>query len=595
METYFLDEPGEYWVAAGIAFTSFEMIDAFALVTVAFGVDLQIGLLGTCAMTLPTGAPEPIAYVEIDIVASFTPSSGLLSVQGKLSPASFLYGGFCKLSGGFAFFVWFSGEDKGQFVVSLGGYHPAFKPPPQYPVVPRLTMAFGLGPFQVTGQAYFALTPAMMMAGLSMSATWSSGGVSAWLDAGIDFLFAWAPFHYEADAYINVGCSVDLGLLTLRVQIGADLQVWGPEFGGTAELDLDVVTCTIRFGAARSSPPPVGWDAFRNGFLPKDSGGTKTPLARQARRIRGMRAAALRLEASAAADAPTTNIVKASVAKGLAGTDVGGFDWIVDPNGFQIVTNSTIPSNDASWATSSTASATVPNTVSSYGANLTANGPYLLLPAKTFSDTLVWNPTIDIAAMNQTGVASYHAIALCKRSDTDPAGTYSDYVTTLSAEPILDAASAALWGPPGSKQADAAPLVLATLSGFSLTPIPRAPVQVNAVPLVELLFTDTAGTGFDRQSAWTNPAFTVSSSANKASLTITVHGGYEGTFDESGYVLSALANDWVTAQRDTLLNDLLANGFTTFRPAQIDVAELATHEALTDWPEIALLAAEVAA
>src|SRR5262245_51090331 len=42
LESVFLDEPGEYWLAAGIQFTSFEMINAFALVTAAFGVDFEI-------------------------------------------------------------------------------------------------------------------------------------------------------------------------------------------------------------------------------------------------------------------------------------------------------------------------------------------------------------------------------------------------------------------------------------------------------------------------------------------------------------------------------------------------------------------------
>ena len=70
---------GQYWVAAGISFTSFEMIEAQAVVSVAFGVEVQIGVVGTCAMSFPKGDGEenpPIAYVEIDVVASFTPADG---------------------------------------------------------------------------------------------------------------------------------------------------------------------------------------------------------------------------------------------------------------------------------------------------------------------------------------------------------------------------------------------------------------------------------------------------------------------------------------------------------------------------------------
>src|SRR6201988_1073202 len=110
-------------------------------------------------MSFPSREAYPVAYIEVNLIPSYRPSTGLLAVDGKLSPASFIYGGFCKLTGGFAFYAWFSGENQGNFVVSVGGYHPAFTKPDIYPAVPRLGMDFALGPFRVTGQAYFALTP----------------------------------------------------------------------------------------------------------------------------------------------------------------------------------------------------------------------------------------------------------------------------------------------------------------------------------------------------------------------------------------------------------------------------------------------------
>jgi len=49
---------GQYWVAAGIAFTSFEMIQAQAVVSVSFGVDLQIAWSGLLD-DLPDRRPLP--------------------------------------------------------------------------------------------------------------------------------------------------------------------------------------------------------------------------------------------------------------------------------------------------------------------------------------------------------------------------------------------------------------------------------------------------------------------------------------------------------------------------------------------------------
>ena len=61
-------------------------------------------------MSFPTAETYPVAYIEVDLIATFRPSTGELAVDGKLSPSSFIYGGFVKLSGGFAFYAWFSGE-----------------------------------------------------------------------------------------------------------------------------------------------------------------------------------------------------------------------------------------------------------------------------------------------------------------------------------------------------------------------------------------------------------------------------------------------------------------------------------------------------
>jgi hypothetical protein len=581
LEKIFNLSPGEYWVAAGIRFTSFSMIDAFVLVTVAFGVDFQIGVLGSCAMTLPKGAPIPVAYVEILLVASFTQSSGLLAVAGVLAPASFILGGFVRLSGGFAFDTWFSGPNQGNFVVSLGGYHPAYTKPDIYPSVPRLRMNFGLAALQVTGQAYFALTPAMMMAGISMSATWNSGPIKAWFNVGVDFLIAWAPFHYQASAYLSLGCSVNLGLFTLNVHVGATLDIWGPPFGGKATVDLDVVSFTITFGTPPAPAAPLGWTAFKENFLPGDS--KPSVAARQ-------RAARL-----SAADPPlATNVIKASVQHGLNQTDFEGYDWILDPETFVIVTNSTVPANNAQWALGASKMADIPNTVSSYNPPAApADLPYLLLPpdTKTFNADLVWNPALNIGPMSQTGVQSFHNIQLCKRGPNDPPGTFSQFIYAVTAQPLLLNSSAALWAPATDRKKVSDPsFVSFTLVGFEISPIPQNPAAIS-VPLIELLFAPGNKAWFTYQSRAVNPHFTVQSTVNpQKDLIITITSAWHSaTLPNEGYVLKSLADAWVTSQRAALAEDLVANGFSTYAPGKIDITKLATETALTDWPVVELL------
>jgi hypothetical protein len=564
------DRPGEYWVAAGVQFTSFEMIDAFALVTVSFGVDLQIALLGTSAMTFPKGDPAPVAYAEIDIVASFTPSTGLFSIFGVVSPASFVYGGFCHLYGGFAFDIWFSGEHRGDFVVSLGGYHPAFNKPAHYPAVPRLGMSFALGQLQVNGQAYFALTPGMMMAGLTVSAVWNTDSIKAWLNFDVDFLIAWAPFHYEANAFINIGCSVDTGLTTINAHLGANLIVWGPAFGGRVHVDLDVVAFTIEFGAAATLPLPVGWSGFKNQFLPKE---TAKPQA---------------VRRAAAVPRPNSNAIKVSVAAGLLGSEVGGFDWIIDPDSFAIVTSSVVPANNAAWQIDAKNDYAIPTARASYNSTPSSAAPYLDLPSSItpYSANEVWNPTLHVRPMKRENVKSYHRMQLWKLDESTK--TVSSYVTRVSLQPELTASNCGLWGP-SSGTLNGPALLPATLAGFRIKPYPQEPVYLSSVRLEDLLFEAGYVSGFS-ETAVTDRRYTVSSAVgNAGALSVHVSGDRDTDLVETGYVLGALIDPWITAQRASLVGELSARGITDCKPDAIDLEVLATQAALQDWPQIAIL------
>src|SRR5262249_53577807 len=76
---------GAYWLAAGVKFSSFEMIQSVALVTISFGAHFEIDLLGYSEISIPTGASSPIAYAELEIKASFIPDQGVLMVRGQLT------------------------------------------------------------------------------------------------------------------------------------------------------------------------------------------------------------------------------------------------------------------------------------------------------------------------------------------------------------------------------------------------------------------------------------------------------------------------------------------------------------------------------
>ncbi|MEV0325850.1 DUF6603 domain-containing protein [Micromonospora echinospora] len=269
---------GDYFLAVGLRVNSFEMVDAFLLVAAAFGHRFELDVLGLATVVLPApdagaGPVKPVAQIQLAIKATLVPEDGYLAVEAQLTRASYLLSPDCHLTGGFAFATWFTGEHTGDFALTAGGYHPQFPVPAHYPTVPRLGFAWQITKqFSIAGAGYFALTPTALMAGGRLTALWQDDSLRAGFDASMDFLISWQPYHYEASLHVSIGVSYTFSLFgthTLNVQVGADVQLWGPDFGGTAAIDLDIVTVRISFGSnGGAKPEPVSWDRFRDTLLP---------------------------------------------------------------------------------------------------------------------------------------------------------------------------------------------------------------------------------------------------------------------------------------------------------------------------------------
>jgi len=338
LENYISPSVGDIFIAAGIKFTTFKQVTSFALLIVKFGQRFEIDLLGLSTLVAPPSevGGEPVAEAQLALKATFIPDEGLLSIQAQLTPNSYILSRACHLTGGFAFFSWFkdhpSGAKAGDFVITLGGYHPKFDVPKHYPIVPRLGINWQVNkptdPYEllIKGQAYFALTAPAIMVGGHLEATWSSGALRAWFKAGADFLITWQPYHYDASFYVDIGASYTFELFgthTITVELGADLHIWGPEFAGSATLHLWIISFTVNFGSG--SPQrliPITWANFKTSFLPE-----------------------------------ATQIVSINVQAGLIRQIKPENNqpacWNVNPKEFVFATNSVVPSNEAYLANKS--------------------------------------------------------------------------------------------------------------------------------------------------------------------------------------------------------------------------------------------------
>src|SRR5579859_974160 len=262
---YMSPSAGNFWIAAGVKFTSFGQIDSFALLSVSFGTQFQIALLGLSKIQMPRRGRLVIAYAELAIKAVFTPESGLLSFEARLTENSYVLRKDFKLRGGFAFYSWFGGEHEGDFVVSLGGYHPRFLVPAHYPRPDLVEFYCKSGDVTIQGRCYFALCPAAVMAGGGLSMVYQSGGIKAWFIAYADFLVQWKPLHYDIAIGISVGVALSLSIgiirINLSVELSASVNLYGPPLGGEARISLYIITFTVRFGEDRQVPPPLLWES----------------------------------------------------------------------------------------------------------------------------------------------------------------------------------------------------------------------------------------------------------------------------------------------------------------------------------------------
>jgi hypothetical protein len=265
---------GDYWLAVGIKFTTFKIVNSFVLLIVEFGTKLEFAIMGLSLLKWPDSG-SAIVYVELAILARFGPDSDVIAVQAILTSNSYVFDPNCKLTGGFAFYTWISGPHEGDFVITLGGYHPRYPVPDYYPQVDRLGLNWKIGSIvSITGEMYYALTPSAIMAGGLWEVVCDLSFLRASVTMYADVLISWAPFYYRVDGGITVRIEANIDILFVTVHfslsMGAEVHIWGPPFAGEIYVDWTIFSFSIPFGSSDDNPPAaLQWDEFAAKFIPQ--------------------------------------------------------------------------------------------------------------------------------------------------------------------------------------------------------------------------------------------------------------------------------------------------------------------------------------
>jgi len=400
--------PGPIWVAAGITFTSFDIVNSQAMVIVQTGSDLTLALLGTSSAQFPQGlsptSPEVYAYLGMALELLIKPDAGIFSLEAVISSQSFLLDRSCVLTGGFAFYVWFgSNPYAGDFVLTLGGYNPGYVPPSYYPSVPKLGFHWSLdSTISISGDAYFAFTPSALMVGGELKAVYQVGNLKAWFDAHADIIVQWKPFWFYANIGITVGASYKMDLLlttcTVTVELGCDLQFWGPATGGSVYVDWYIISFTIPFGADNThNGSQLTWTDVQ-AMLP-NAGSTASPNVLSLNPVSGL--------------TPTSTQPPTSTASEDTATPA---TWIVRGSHFAFSTSSTIPATTA-----------------------------------TVGDTYTFNTgsTFNVAPLNWSTISATHTVKI------QTAAGSGDFSSSFTVTQTLQSLPSSLWGVQSTSTPDA--------------------------------------------------------------------------------------------------------------------------------------------
>jgi len=432
LQTYIPPAPGKYFLALGVKFTSFKLIDSFALLIITFGDRFQVRLLGISKIVAPpsfTGL-TPIAEIQIGLRVEFDVDEGCLKVEGKVLPGSYLFSRDCKLSGGFAFYAWFMGEHAGDFVLTVGGYHPNFKVPAHYPKVDRLALNWQVNQsLSIKGEAYFALTSAAIMAGGNLEARYKTDDLSASFKFIADFLLAWQPYYYDIRLSIEIRAKYCTTLKDIDVSVSADLHLWGPEFSGKVHIDLDVISFDVEFGEQnQQKPDPIDWKTFKTAFLPAEH-----DLCRVA-----------------AGDGLIKTLPEGSAKR-----------WVINPKDFKLTTESAIPIKQAYFAFKQVLDPKTPRTFDTRSMEV----------FETEAQTDFGISSMDVRAED---LRSEYAIQITRNNEPC-------HQSDFKFEPITKNVPSALWGTTLEPDPNGQ-LVSNVLTGFHIKPgQPPKPGQTSAI------------------------------------------------------------------------------------------------------------------
>jgi hypothetical protein len=241
-----------------------------------FGPMLQIGWGGravTIDLALVLELPDPVRLVLIGELAVFLPDPDAVLVELHMDVLGTVDFGTDEgsldavlhdshivsypLVGAMAFRGCWAGGDKSTFLLSIGGFHPKFQPPPAFPTLQRLAISMPSGHIsKLNLNGYLAVSSNTLQIGahLDIFVGVDGFGISGYLN--FDTLIERNPFYFDGDISGGVTLSAD-GDDIMSLDLTADLTGPAPwHCAGSVHFSVLGFGVTKSFSATFGSQAP---------------------------------------------------------------------------------------------------------------------------------------------------------------------------------------------------------------------------------------------------------------------------------------------------------------------------------------------------
>ncbi|MBD2770256.1 hypothetical protein IC235_20410 [Hymenobacter sp. BT664] len=214
---------------------------------------VRLAILGVLEATLPS-KDRDLLKLRADFLGTVDFGAKRVAFDATLSDSHLLA---FALSGDLAF-RFYQGKNP-LFLVSAGGFHPAFQPPAGAGLagLRRLTLALARGDLRVTLTSYFAVTSNTVQFGARLELYCRiAKGLHVEGYFGFDVLFAFNPFHVQA--HVEAGVAIKAGSYEL-LSLHLSLDVTGPgpwHLWGSASFKIWFVRIHVDVDATIGSGQP---------------------------------------------------------------------------------------------------------------------------------------------------------------------------------------------------------------------------------------------------------------------------------------------------------------------------------------------------